>query len=53
MLKLVVIDIFGETVYKRFEDVEDFNLEEGWIRTGNEVIDLAEYGDVIAYAYVG
>lgn len=53
MLKMVMIDVFGEMLFKRFEDVEDYNLEEGWIRTGQEVIDISEYGNVVSYVYVG
>ena len=52
MLKVVMIDLFGETEFKRIEDVDDFDLEEGWVRTNDGTTIVIE-GRVIAYAYVG
>ncbi|MBO4703952.1 MAG: hypothetical protein J5617_03915 [Bacilli bacterium] len=51
MLKMVV-DLFGETTFRRIENVEDFDFREGWVRTDDGTVIEIE-GNVISYVYVG
>ena len=52
MLKMVVVDLFGETNFQRIENVEDFDFNEGWVRT-NDGTTIEIEGNVVAYACVG